>query len=300
MTRRFVAPLCALLFALAQPAVAADSTVSAEVTVRAKRELEKLRLEIDAAQDRFIARYNELNTRPQYAMKCNDEAPTGSRFTRHKCRPAFVESAANAEVRAVLDGHFAPPPAVVAASQRDGFQKNMLHIASSSPELQNLAREQSDLQARYDKLLRRTVGARPVRGVLTEENCSVVAALAGEKPALQDGGDFSVLGMRPDHPLTVKTAEGVKVSGIVCWRSDVRLAENDYLVAEAGFPLFIKETFDDQFLDRTLVLERVGDRFNARLLSGQPLSADETRDVEKMTAQYNVRRTDREKTPPHR
>ena len=289
MIRKFIVPACALLFALVQPAFTADAAVTAEVTVRAKRELEKMRLQIDAAQDRFIAKYNELNKDPQYAMKCNDEAPTGSRFTHHHCVPEFVNTATNAEMRAALDGHFAPPPALVMASKRDGFHKNLLDLASSSPELQKLARERSDLQARYDKLLRRTIGARPAHGLLTEEGCSVLAAAAGEKPALQDAADFSVLGLRPNHSLPIKAAQGVTISGIVCWRSDVRLAENDYLVVEAGFPLFIKETFDDQSLDRTLVLERAGGKFNARLLSGQPFSADENHDVETMTAQYNAR-----------
>ena len=289
MIYKVLATTCALLFALVEPSVAADAAVDGEVTVRAKRELEKLRLEIDAAQDRFIARYNELNKDPQYAMKCNDEAPTGSRFTRHNCRPEFVNAATNAELRAALDGHSAPPAALVTASKKAAFQKNMLDIASSSPELQNLAREQSDLQARYDKLLRRTVGAGPAHGLLTEEGCSVVAAAAGEKPALQDAANFSVLSLRPNHSLPIKPAQGVTISGIVCWRSDVRLAENDYLVVEAGYPLFIKETFDDQSLDRTLLLERAGGRFNARLLSGQPFSADEAHDVERMTAQYNTK-----------
>jgi hypothetical protein len=289
MIGKFCIPACALLYALAQPAFAADAAVDAEITVRANRELEKLRLEIDAAQDRFIAKYNELNKDPQYAMKCSDEAPTGSRFAHHNCVPEFLNTATNAEMRAALDGHFAPPAALVTASKRAGFQQNMLDIASSSPELQNLARDQADLQARYDKLLRRTIGARPAHGLLTEESCSVVAAAAGEKPALQNTTDFSVLSLRPNHPLPIKAAQGVTISAIVCWRSDVRLAENDYLVVEAGFPLFIKETFDDESLDRTLVLERVGGQFRARLLSGQPFSADETHDVEKMTAQYNAK-----------
>lgn len=289
MIRRFFVPACALLFTLIQPAVAADPAVTAEVTVRAKRELEKLRLQIDEAQDRFIDKYNELNKDPQYAMKCNDEAHTGSRFTHHRCLPEFVNTATNAEARSALDGHFAPPAALVTASKRDGFQQNLLNVASSSPELQNLAREHSDLQARYDKLLRRTIGAKPAHGPLTEEGCSVLAAAAGQKPALQDAAEFSVMALRPNRPLPVKAAEGATISGIVCWRSDVQLAENDYLVVEAGFPLFIKETFDDQLLDRTLVLERVGGQFNARLLSGQPFSADETRDVQKMTAQYNAK-----------
>ena len=115
-------------FAAASPA--ADPPVTAEVTVRAKRELEKLRLQIDEAQDRFIDKYNELNKDPQYAMKCADEAHTGSRFTHHRCLPEFVNTATNAEARAALDGHFAPPAALVTASKRDGFQQNLLNVAS--------------------------------------------------------------------------------------------------------------------------------------------------------------------------
>jgi len=295
MNRQLLVSACALLCALASPAFAADSTgsrvqapVDGEVTVRATRKLAEIRKEIRAAQDRFIARYNELNTVREYAIACSEEAPTGSGFSRYACRPQYVNTATADEASEWVLGHFSIPSGTVTASKREGFRQNMLAVSSKSPELQKLAQDQVNLQARYDKLLRNTVGAAARPGMLIEESCSVLAAKAGEKPSLQAIPGFSVLSLHPDRPLPVTAADGATISGIVCWRSDMRLAENDYLVLKAGFPLFIKETFDDEYLNRTLALVREGSAFRAKVVSGPELSADEERDNRQMIARYNT------------
>jgi hypothetical protein len=295
MNRRLLVSACTLLYALASSSFAADSTdnqvqapVDGEVTVRATRKLAEIRKEIREAQDRFVAKYNELNTVREYDITCNDEAPTGSRFVRYACRPRYVNTATAGEASEWLTGHFSMPSATVTSSEREGFRQNMLAVSSKSAELQKLAQDQVDLQARYDKLLRHTVGAAARPGMLTEQSCSVLAARTGEKPALQAIPGLSVLSLRPNHPLPVRAVDGATISGIVCWRSDVRLAENDYLVLKAGVPLFIKETFDDEDLNRTLELVREGNAFRAKVVSGPALSADEERDTQKMIARYNA------------
>jgi uncharacterized protein YegJ (DUF2314 family) len=124
---------------------------------------------------------------------------------------------------------------------------------------------------------------------LTEQSCSVIASKADEKPVLQEVPGLSVLSLRPDHPLGMHAADGVTIRGIACWRSEARLAENDYLVSDEGLPLYIKTEFEDESRNRTLILERTNGGFRARLLNGPELSADEKSEVEKFLALYEAR-----------
>ncbi len=154
------------LAALSQPAFAQESgttkvapSVDAEVTVSAIRRLAELRKEMLAAEDRFIAKYNELNKERQYAISCINEASTGSRFLRRVCRPEFVSNATGYEAREWFRNSYSPPAPVIIDSQRAGFRKNLLDLATQSADLRRFAVEHDDLKKRYDELLRRTVGA---------------------------------------------------------------------------------------------------------------------------------------------
>jgi hypothetical protein len=128
---------------------------------------------------------------------------------------------------------------------------------------------------------------------LTEESCSVLAGKTGEKPDLRDVPGLSVMSLRPDNPLVMKAADGIAISGIVCWRSEARLVENDYLVLDAGFPLYIKAEFDDESRNRTLALERSGGTFRVRLLDGPALTGQEQGDFQNMIALYDAKVRDR-------
>jgi len=151
---------------LSQPAFAQQSgttkvapPVDAEVTVSAIRRLAELRKEMLAAEDRFIAKYNELNKEREYAITCNDEAHTGSRFLRRVCRPEFVSNATGYEARQWFRGSYSPPAPVIIESKTAGFRQNLLDLASHDAELRWLAVVHDDLKKRYDELLSRTVGA---------------------------------------------------------------------------------------------------------------------------------------------
>lgn len=128
---------------------------------------------------------------------------------------------------------------------------------------------------------------------LTEESCSVLAGKTGEKPDLREVPGLSVMSLRPDNPLVMKAADGIAISGIVCWRSEARLAENDYLVLDAGFPLYLKTDFEDESRNRTLALERNGSAFRARLLDGPELTVQERGDIQNMIALYDAKVQDR-------
>ncbi len=104
------------LAALSQPAFTQESgtakvapPVDAEVTVSAIRQLAQLRKEMLVAEDRFIAKYNELNKEREYAISCTDEAHTGSRFLRRVCRPKFVANATGYEAREWFRNSYSPP-----------------------------------------------------------------------------------------------------------------------------------------------------------------------------------------------
>jgi hypothetical protein len=132
---------------------------------------------------------------------------------------------------------------------------------------------------------------------LTEESCSILASKEGEKPALRDAPGLSVLSLRPDSPLVIQAADGVKVNALVCWRSEARFSENDYLAIDAGFPLYVKADFDDESLNRTLVLERSGGAFRARLVDGPALSVAEEDEIKRFLNLYTARMQERSPTP---
>src|SRR3982751_3474558 len=77
------APLCGA--AQRAATATASSQESEEVVVRGTR-LYELRAAIIAAEDRFYARYNELNKVDDFDIECTVEAPTGTRFKQRTCR----------------------------------------------------------------------------------------------------------------------------------------------------------------------------------------------------------------------
>jgi len=131
---------------------------------------------------------------------------------------------------------------------------------------------------------------------LTEDSCSIVASNPGEAPTLREVLGLSVLSLRPDHPLVMSAVDGVKINAIMCWRSQARFAENDYLVTDAGFPLYIKTDFADESQNRTLALERINDSFRIRLLDGPELSAAEKDEAQQFLALYAAKVKDRSRT----
>ena len=91
-------PLFCLL--LAPLAYGEDSKPTDEVVVQATRaSLVKLGKEVELAQKRFYQRYNQVNTRREYAIKCSEWAPVGTHFTQTRCEPAYQETAEHEESR---------------------------------------------------------------------------------------------------------------------------------------------------------------------------------------------------------
>ena len=95
------------------------------------------------------------------------------------------------------------------------------------------------------------------------------------------------LGHTQESPLKLGTNADVKIMGLVCWRSEARLAPGDYLVPDkVGVPLFIKTDTGDEKKDRTITLEKAGGSPRVRLLAGPEWSKAEEEEVKKAIAEF--------------
>ncbi len=88
------------------------------MTVSAIKRLAELRQEIVVAEDRFLAKYNDLNQVRQYAIKCTDEAFTSTKLYRRQCRPEYVNRATADEATGWLFRHYVPPADLIVASKK--------------------------------------------------------------------------------------------------------------------------------------------------------------------------------------
>jgi hypothetical protein len=162
MSRGIFVVLCALSFALCRPAFTEEARgtepaphVDAEVSVTAQRQIDEMRKEVVAAEDRFLARYNELNQRREYKIICQRVTPTGTRFYHRECKPQFISDATEAEARGWLGGYSTPPSAMVISDKSPGFTKNMVDLVRKSPDLVKLANERAAAEKRYNDALKR-------------------------------------------------------------------------------------------------------------------------------------------------
>lgn len=131
-----------------------------EVVVQG-RKLYELRKQIVEAEDRFVARYNELNQKHEYDIHCHpQEQTTGTLLRSRVCKVQIVEEAERDEARDLLDmmnsatpasamAH-APTTAMVAQTHEDDYRQNMLSLLRQYPELRKMAIERGDLAKRYD------------------------------------------------------------------------------------------------------------------------------------------------------
>jgi hypothetical protein len=191
-------------------AYAADAPVDQVVVEADRASLVKLAKDVQVAEQRFYARYNEINTKRKYAVRCSEEASTGTRFKQKTCTPVYESEAQAAQGRAFIQalGSGASAGSIsggaVASSGvmgvggasggagigagsglqtgaqatsstgnaaniggttteafvdietgRPDFQKNLMEVASKSPELQKLLKAHAEARQRYDEVYRR-------------------------------------------------------------------------------------------------------------------------------------------------
>ncbi len=96
---------CLLLVPLAQGvAHAAESAdgkppVDQVVVEGTRADLVKAAKDVLAAEQRFYDRYNDFNTSRKHAVRCTEEADTGSRFKKKTCKPVYEDDATSSEGR---------------------------------------------------------------------------------------------------------------------------------------------------------------------------------------------------------
>ena len=197
-------------------AYAADAPVDQVVVEADRANLVKLAREVQLAEQRFYARYNEINTRKKYAVRCYEEAATGTRFKQKYCKPVYETEAQAAQGREFIlalgrgasagsaSGGAVASSGVMGAGGASGgggigagsglqtgaqatssagnapsiggsttesfvdietgrpdFQKNVIEVASKSPELTKLLKEHSEARQRYDEMYRKVNGRAP-------------------------------------------------------------------------------------------------------------------------------------------
>ncbi len=140
----------ALVSPVTTRAMVSTTTDLPEVEVVGKR-LYQLQKAIIQTEDKFLARYNELNQDRDFDVHCRQEAPAGTRIQKRICRVHFYELAEEEWARYQLDpsNYYAPPPDLVALQRADEYQRKALAVINSDTELRRLLRAREALEKKY-------------------------------------------------------------------------------------------------------------------------------------------------------
>ncbi len=125
-----------------------------EIIVQGTR-LWQMHKAITDADDRFFARYNEINKNHDFDVHCAMEAPLGTKLKQRICRAAFQEKAEEEWARALLQGTAANPPEVVRVAREDQYRKNLLDVVRGNPELMKMLRQRDALEKKYEAELKK-------------------------------------------------------------------------------------------------------------------------------------------------
>lgn len=166
--------ILALAASVAAPASAATSSPSrtqglAEldaVDVRATK-LYELRMAMNAVEEQFYARYNALNERREFDIRCHQVRRTGTLLDERECVPRIVENVRADEAQEVQDtidrneATEAQAPArplagrLILATYTPEYEANMRQIMRGDLKLRSLVKEWEKLQAKYEEVRRR-------------------------------------------------------------------------------------------------------------------------------------------------
>jgi len=133
---------------------AASSVELDEVEIIGRKQLKR---ELLRAQDRFFARYNELNTRKDFDIYCVDDARTGTRVPVRECRVVFLQRAKADMSREFLLGltrgesrRYVNFPDMQWTTRHEEYFENARALLLAHPELLELAQKWGQLQQQYD------------------------------------------------------------------------------------------------------------------------------------------------------
>ena len=110
-----------------------------EVVVVGEKSMRTLRQAVYRAEENFFDTFSRLNDDNEFDVRCFDEAPTGTRITRHVCRANFLINATSREAEVWrTDG-----PAIVAAGsseaqldrKREELRERLENMVMTNPQL---------------------------------------------------------------------------------------------------------------------------------------------------------------------
>jgi hypothetical protein len=150
----FMAQICgATQSAGTAPVPAAEE--SDEVIVRGTP-LWELRENVIKAEDRYYARYNELNKVDDFDVQCKWEAPTGSHIRHRGCLTKLAVRVNQEYARNFMEFLSGSGPAPdndphIASLDRYGeFKDNVLYLLKMNPDLRRLVQERATAVKRYN------------------------------------------------------------------------------------------------------------------------------------------------------
>ncbi|MEP7314512.1 MAG: hypothetical protein ABI859_18155 [Pseudomonadota bacterium] len=169
LTRALLAAL-ALHGATAHELQAAETTAVAPADLSAVRSLDEVvvtgkldslseaRKAIVEAEDRFYARYNQLNEVDAFDINCRMETPTGSHLSFRVCVPRYVDEGTQAEAARLVMANATGGSVMVAsaasvrATLMPEMKKRTLALVRKDPELLRALLERARLEQYYKEL----------------------------------------------------------------------------------------------------------------------------------------------------
>jgi len=147
-----------------------------EVEVKGVR-IWQLRAAVIKAEDRVIARYNDLNRDDDLDIECLSNTPTGTRLSFRYCRTKlqkrtqqddswnWISSALSMQLEPGMGT--SPPPPLPETPTRllermEDYKKNLATLLQDDPRLRELVKEHSDARRRYEAA-RPKIMAKPAR-----------------------------------------------------------------------------------------------------------------------------------------
>jgi hypothetical protein len=149
--------------AIAPLNVAGVKTLDEVVVTGDLESLRSAKNAVDAAEDRFYARYNKVIKDHRFQINCRQQTPSDhvSRFTTRVCDPVYVDEATHVEAlklfpsNGLQSGDVFVTLASAAIIRKAGLpelQKRTLDLIRSDPELLRALLERARLQVHYDAL----------------------------------------------------------------------------------------------------------------------------------------------------
>jgi hypothetical protein len=145
---------------VAPPGERAEELDQVDVIGKSWRRLQR---EMNAAEDRFHRRFNELNTRDAFDIRCEMEKETGTLVPKRQCRIRFLVDAqaidAQEFYRGLFNGWVVNNSYAAVNLQwlqyRDEYRQTARALLEKHPELMALATDWQRLQRQYERARQR-------------------------------------------------------------------------------------------------------------------------------------------------